>query len=270
MRDWVKWPNDKADNGTFGRLHVMIGPQNIYDEEAFFQGYRRLRETGTGLNDVLEQPALLGMLPKRLDGLRVLDLGCGFGIFARRARELGAASVLGIDVSERMLAEARKSTQDRMITYLQLAIEHVVQRTGPFDLVVSSLALHYVADYAVALRDVAGLLRTGGLIAFSVEHPIMTALPEQRWQCDANGDCSHWPVDNYSEEGPRHTHWFVDGVVKYHRTVASYVSGLLAAGFTLTAMSEPTPSEEALASRADLEDHQRRPPFLVLAGQLQR
>lgn len=248
----------------------MIGPQNIYDKEAFFHGYRRLRETGMGLNDVLEQPALLGMLPKRLDGLRVLDLGCGFGIFARRARELGAASVLGIDVSERMLAEARKSTQDRTITYLRIAIEHVAQCAGPFDLVVSSLALHYVADYVVALRDVAGLLRNGGLIAFSVEHPIMTAIPEQCWQRDADGNRSHWPVDNYSEEGPRHTHWFVDGVVKYHRTVASYVSGLLAAGFTLTAISEPAPSEEALASRADLKDHQRRPPFLVLAGQLQR
>lgn len=248
----------------------MTAPQNIYDNNTFFQGYRRLRETGAGLNDILEQPALLAMLPKRLDGLGVLDLGCGFGTFARRARELGAASVLGIDVSERMLAEARASTQDRMIAYRRLAIEDVAQCAGPFDLVVSSLALHYVADYGVALRDVARLLRTGGLIAFSVEHPIMTALPEQRWQRDTDRNCSHWPVDRYSEEGPRHTHWFVDGVVRYHRTVASYVSGLLAAGFTLTAMSEPTPSEEALSRRAELKDHQRRPPFLVLAGQPHR
>lgn len=248
----------------------MTAPQNIYDKEAFFQGYRHLRETGAGLNDILEQPALLGMLPKRMDGLRVLDIGCGFGTFARRARELGAASVLGIDISERMLEEARKSTQDCMITYQRLAIEHVTQCAGPFDLVVSSLALHYVADYGVAMRDIAGLLRSGGLIAFSVEHPIMTALPEQRWQRDVNGNCSYWPVDRYSDEGPRHTHWFIDGVVKYHRTVASYVSGLLAAGVTLTAMSEPSPSEEALASRTDLTYHQRRPPFLVLAGQLQR
>ena len=248
----------------------MTTPQNIYDKEAFFLGYRHLRETGAGLNDILEQPALLGGLPKRMDGFRVLDLGCGFGTFARRARELGAASVLGIDVSERMLDEARKSTQDCMITYRRLAIEHVARCAGHFDLVVSSLALHYVADYAVAMRDVAELLRPGGLIAFSVEHPIMTALPEQCWQRDVHGNCSHWPVDRYSDESSRHTHWFVDGVVKYHRTVASYVSGLLAAGFTLTAMSEPSPSGEAVASRADLAYHQRRPPFLVLAGQLQR
>jgi 2-polyprenyl-3-methyl-5-hydroxy-6-metoxy-1,4-benzoquinol methylase len=53
-------------------------------------------------------------------GLRVVDLGCGFGWFCRWAREQGAARVLGLDVSENMLARARAATADADITYAQV------------------------------------------------------------------------------------------------------------------------------------------------------
>jgi SAM-dependent methyltransferase len=244
----------------------MTRSQNIYDDRTFFEGYRQLRNTGSGLNEVIEQPALMEMLPEQLDGLRVLDLGCGFGNFARQARMLGAASVLAVDISERMLAEARARTRDPMIAYRRVAIENVDECAGPFDVVVSSLALHYVADYDAALRDIAGLIREGGLLAFSVEHPIMTALPEQRWRGDSNAGGTYWPVDDYLEEGARHTRWFVDGVVKYHRAASTYVRGLLSAGFCLTGMAEPAPTAEAIVTRPDLADHRRRPPLLLLAG----
>ena len=248
----------------------MTDPQNIYDDPTFFEGYRHLRETGQGLNEALEQPALTEILPERLDGLRVLDLGCGFGNFARRAREMGAASVLAVDISERMLAEARARTRDPMIEYRRVSIETIAECAGPFDVAVSSYALHYVADYDAALRDIAGLMRKGGLFAFSVEHPMMTALPEQSWRRDGDGGASYWPIDHYAEEGARQTRWFVDGVVKYHRTIATYVRGLLAAGFSLMGMAEPAPTDETIRARPDLADHRRRPPVLILAGRLAR
>ncbi len=53
-------------------------PQNIYDDPVFFAGYSELRRTERGRNAALEQPALERLLPRVLDGLRVLDLGCGF------------------------------------------------------------------------------------------------------------------------------------------------------------------------------------------------
>ncbi len=67
-------------------------PQNIYDDASFFEGYRTLRQGDTGLNGALESPAMKRLLPN-LAGLHVLDLGCGFGDFARYARAHGAASV---------------------------------------------------------------------------------------------------------------------------------------------------------------------------------
>src|SRR5882757_3088478 len=83
--------------------------QNIYDDEEFFEGYSRLGRSVEGLDGAPEWPALRALLPE-LRGLRVLDLGCGFGWFCRWAQRAGAAHILGIDVSEKMLARARATT----------------------------------------------------------------------------------------------------------------------------------------------------------------
>ncbi|OIO06111.1 MAG: SAM-dependent methyltransferase, partial [Desulfovibrionaceae bacterium CG1_02_65_16] len=211
----------------------MAAPQNIYDDPAFFAGYGKLRETGSGLNEVLEQPALWSLLPERFDGLRVLDLGCGFGDFARAARARGAREVLALDVSANMLARAAELTRDDAIRYAHMSIEQFKADGASFDLAASSLALHYVEQYAEAVARVAKSLAPGGLFVFSVEHPICTALPSQQWVRDAEGNALHWPVDGYRDEGPRSTKWFGDGVIKYHRTIETYVNALLDCGLRL-------------------------------------
>lgn len=241
-------------------------PQNVYDDPTFFAGYAELRRTGSGLNAVLEQPALHRLLPP-LSGVTVLDLGTGMGGFARYAREQGARRVVGVDVSARMLAEARRLTRDRAIEYVEAPIEAYVAEPGAFDLVTSSLALHYVADYAGVVALAHRALVPGGRLVFSVEHPMVTARAEQEWLRDASGRDDVWPVDGYGVEGARHTRWFRDDVIKYHRTVATYVNALVGGGFTLIALEEPSPSDEAIAARAELESERRRPPFLLIAAE---
>ena len=88
--------------------------QNIYDEPGFFEGYAQLPRSLHGLAGAPEWPALQAMLPT-LAGKRVLDLGCGYGWFCRAARELGAADVVGIDLSAKMLARAAELTRDEAI-----------------------------------------------------------------------------------------------------------------------------------------------------------
>ena len=74
-------------------------------------------------------------------------------------------------------------------------------------------------------------------------------------------------VDRYREEGERRTNWFVDGVVKYHRTVESYVNGLLDAGLRLVRLEEPEAEDPALlAEYPAWREERRRPPFLLLAA----
>jgi ubiquinone/menaquinone biosynthesis C-methylase UbiE len=98
--------------------------QNIYDDESFFKGYSQLPRSIHGLDGAPEWHSLRALLPK-IEGLRVLDLGCGFGWFCRWAREHKAASVVGIDVSERMLARAIAETADPAISYHKADLECV-------------------------------------------------------------------------------------------------------------------------------------------------
>lgn len=235
-------------------------PQNIFDDPVFFEQYRQLRENDSGLNGLLELPALYSLLPQ-LEGLSILDLGCGFGDFARYARQHGAASVLAIDVSEKMLALAREKTSDEHIEYRQLAIEQFAPPEQRFDLVISSLALHYIENFAALCKGVFASLKPGGQFIFSVEHPMCTAF-QVGWVPYEDGNV--WPVDRYQEQTLRHTTWFVDDVQKYHRTVETYVNTLLDAGFALTRLLEPKPRDEAVALRPDLANQCRRPPFLLL------
>ena len=107
-------------------------------------------------------------------------------------------------------------------------------------------------------------LEPGGAFVFSVEHPMMTARAEQDWRTDRDGKRLHWPVDDYNDEGARQTNWLGSPVVKYHRTIASYVNALLAAGLELKHLAEPVPDAVFLAAYAQLADEARRPPFLLV------
>ncbi|HUB91789.1 MAG TPA: class I SAM-dependent methyltransferase [Dyella sp.] len=240
--------------------------QNIYDDPAFFAGYAQLPRSKAGLSAVYEWPAFQRLLPASLDGLRILDLGCGLGYFAREAVARGARSVLGVDLSQRMLDQARTLGGDHAITYLRAALEEFVPGTAVFDLVVSSLALHYVADYRLLVKRVATALVPGGRFAFSVEHPIFTAQGSSAWATNADGAKLHWPVDRYRDEGERRTHWFVDDVVKYHRTIETYVNGLLEAGLVLARLEEPEATPAELTEHPEWLDERRRPPFLLMAA----
>jgi SAM-dependent methyltransferase len=241
-------------------------PQNIFDDPAFFEGYSQLRRSREGLAGAPEWPALRSMLPP-LEGLRVLDLGCGFGAFARWAREMSAANVLGVDRSEKMLARARAQTRDPGVTYHLADIEHLALPDASFDLVYSSLTLHYIRDFGAVCVTIRRLLVPGGHLVFSVEHPLFTAPRHPGWRTDPDGS-KVWPINDYLLEGRRVTEWITPGVVKYHRTVASYVNSLLAQGFQLISLEEWGPNPEQIAAHPEWADEVHRPPFLLLTGQL--
>ncbi len=90
--------------------------QNIYDTTEFYEGYSRLPRSVHGLAGAPEWPAVRALLPE-LTGKRVVDLGCGFGWFCRWAAEQSAADVLGLDLSENMLARARRESASPTVTY---------------------------------------------------------------------------------------------------------------------------------------------------------
>ncbi len=238
--------------------------QNIYDTAAFFAGYSRLPRSVEGLAAAPEWPTLQSMLPD-LQGQRVADLGCGFGWFCRWAREAGATAVQGLDVSENMLARARETTTDPAIRYERADLETLALAVGAFDLVYSSLALHYVENLRGLFEQVRRGLVPGGRFVFSVEHPMYTAPGRPGWTRDPDGRLA-WPVNRYHEEGARSTDWLAKGVIKQHRTLARYVNLLIESGFTLARLEEWSASADEVAAHPDWAGADERPSFLLMAA----
>lgn len=238
--------------------------QNIYDDPDFFAGYSRLPRQVLGHDGAPEWPTLRAMLPD-LAGRRVLDLGCGFGWFARWARAEGAASVLGIDLSEKMIARARHDTSDPAVRYAITDLELLYLPAGEFDLAYSSLALHYVADFARLAGVVHRALAPGSAFVFSIEHPIFMAAPDARWQADADGR-RIWPVRRYAVEGERRSDWLAPGVLKHHRTVATTLNDLMDAGFAIRRVAEFAPTAAQIAAEPALEEELDRPMMLMVAA----
>lgn len=238
--------------------------QNIYDDPAFLEGYSAFPRSREGLSATSEWPALRVLLPP-VAGRDVVDLGCGFGQLSRWIAAEGAASVLGIDLSEKMLERARSETTSRAVTYERADLETLKLAPASADLIVSSMAFHYVEDFARLTRMLFGVLRHGGELVFSVEHPIYAARAEPEWVEAADGRQA-FAIADYGFEGRKVTNWIVDGVIKYHRTIGTMLNLLHTAGFDYRAVDEWTPTEDQLLAHPEWRETElTRPMFLLIA-----
>lgn len=245
--------------------------ENPYDNPAFFDQYSHMLRSEKGLSGAGEWETLRAVLPP-VAGRRVLDLGCGYGWHCIWAAEHGASSVLGVDLSEKMLTVAREKIQNNeslssRIEYRRSSIEELDLPESSFDLVLSSLALHYIEDYTDVVEKVRLWLRPGGMFVFTVEHPVFTAEGSQDWVYGDDGTIRHFPVDNYYYEGKRTVCFLGETMTKHHRTVTTYVETLLENGFTLRHLREPTPPE-SMQNLPGMADEMRRPMMLILAAEL--
>lgn len=87
------------------------------------------------------------------------------------------------------------------------------------------------------------------------------------WYYDGQGNIAHWPVDRYFTVGKRNTLFLGEQVVKYHKTLTTYLNTLLTSGFTITGLIEPQPSKEMLDTVPNMEDELRRPMMLLVSAE---
>src|SRR5262249_36156023 len=120
-------------------------------------------------------------------------------------------------------------------------------------------------DLRDLLATVHRALVPGGRLVFSVEHPLYTAPSRPDWVKD-DGGRNTWPVDRYLDEGPRSTNWLAPGVIKQHRTIASYVNLLLELGFALRQLEEWGPDDSQIAAHPEWSIERDRPPFLLVSA----
>jgi len=253
-----------------GRLYLShaggkMAKQNIFDNDTFFDGYMKLRDRQDNANNLFELPTLMSLMPD-LEGKRVLDLGCGSGERCADYIKAGACRVVGIDISRKMLEVARRDHSDPKITYLNLPMEEIATIDETFDLVISSLAFHYIEDFSGVVKNVYSLLADGGIFIFSQEHPLATCYSGEwdRWTRDANGRKIYANICNYCVEQRNDSTWFVEGVQRYHRMFSTIVNTLADAGFRILKMEEPHPTRDFLLDHPDYYDNLHKPDFLFI------
>ena len=230
-----------------------MAQQNIYDNDVFYENFKGLRSNEINFNEAIETPIITAMLPPLKDK-KILDIGCGMGQHAMQYSKAGAASVLGTDISEKMLGFARENNSAENITYRRLAFEDLEQLDEKFDVITSSLAFDYSEDFALLMKKIYALLNDGGFLVFSMSHPISTAYDGvyDRYTRTEKGERLYANLHNYSIEGVRHFKWVVEDYEVYHRKISTLINCVASAGFIIEECQESTVPDEILKEHPDM------------------
>jgi len=204
-------------------------------------------------NAYLEFPGTSSLIPD-VEGARVLDAGCGTGFYTEWLVEEGA-EVVGVDVSEEMLALAREKVgDDTEFHRADLGEPLDFLDDDSFDGVVSALVLGYVEDWGAVFEEFARVLRPGGFLVFSTGHPVDTF--------EEGGDGNYFQVERRTKD------WGVD-VPYYRRPFSAMVNPLLDVGFRLDRVLEPQPTDEFREQRPErYEKESTNPVFVCLRATL--
>ena len=187
----------------------------------------------SAFNAYYERPATISLLGE-LDGRRVLEVGCGAGPLTAWMVERGAV-VTALDVSPAMAALARARVGGRAtLVVADLGQPLPFAAAAAFDLVVASLVLHYVKDWAVPLREFRRLLKPGGAAVFSTHHPTMD------WRLHCPDD--YFALKQVTEIWAKGSGEFE--VTFWRRPLTAMTDAITSAGFVIERLVEPEPGPE--------------------------
>lgn len=215
--------------------------------------YETVVDEGSPYNADLERPAMMALLPEDLNGLKVLDAGCAAGWYTEQLARKGA-QVTATDLSQEMVdAVKRRLGEQADVHCLDLA-QPLPFEDGTFDVIVSSLTLHYIEDWGPTFAEFARVLKPGGMLLYSVHHPFM----------DFRMSVSQ---DYYGKELLHDTWKTSSGKVEvsfYRRPLQEILQETLR-HFVIQTVEEPQPTErfrEKLPER--YEKQKKKPHFLIV------
>nr|WP_263314115.1 class I SAM-dependent methyltransferase [Mammaliicoccus sp. Marseille-Q6498] len=236
---------------------------NIYDSEHFFDAYKEKRNNHLSYNEVVELPEMKRLMPD-LEGKNILDVGCGMGNLIEYMLTFNPKAITGVEQSEKMIHLSREKFTEKHVTlYNQdfMAFEH----EGNFDVIVSSLVLHYIEDFDLCCRKLSQLLNKDGVLLFTMEHPIQTSTkdPEVKKE-DENGVFLR--MEHYFDESKRTAKWLGENVEKYHHTFETIMNGLIDNGFEIERVKDLGQSEEVHKYYDEARKNKLKqfPPFLLV------
>jgi ubiquinone/menaquinone biosynthesis C-methylase UbiE len=177
-------------------------------------------------NAYYERPAMINAIGN-VKGLRALDAGCGAGFYTEWLINNGAKEAVAIDFSEKMVESTKKRIGDKAKVYVSNLNEKLNLEDNYFDLIISSLTLHYVKDLDFTLKELSRILKPNGKLIFSIHHPIMTYL--------------YFSLENYFKEVLLEDVINKIPVYFYHRSFDSISNSLFNNNFLIERIIEPKP-----------------------------
>ena len=243
-------------------LQKSLGEQNY---ELFAERYAAAVETKAH-NAYYERPATLSLLPN-VQGLRVLDAGCGPGIYTEWLLNHGA-QVVACDVTPKMLEITRRRIAHSLPESEQQCLEiHRADLTQPlvfadeatFDLVLCPLVLDYIADWQPVFEEFFRVLQPGGILVFSCGHPTGDFLYTQRKQLTPG---NYFEVEQFAME------WKGFGepypvITSYRRPLMAMLNPLAKARFVLDEILEPRPNTQFQAANPKGYDKLMKEPGFI-------
>lgn len=230
-----RMPNDHDPSGGISARLVSLSaesedPPGLNDYDSFAEGYTASNETSLA-NAYYERPAMLA-LAGDVAGRRILEAGCGSGPLFAALRDRGAI-VTGIDKSAGMLEQARRRLGDDADLRVAELGSPLPFPDDTFDDVTASLVLHYLEDWGPALAELRRVLKPGGRLIVSVDHPFAVNL----WHREIGLKPDYFATYNFTAE------WTAGGqsaVLRFWtRPLHAMTDAFTAAGFRITVISEP-------------------------------
>ena len=198
------------------------------------------------------------------DAGRVLDVGCGEGQVARRAAQLGASAVVGVDPTDAQLIVAAERGGGPL--YTGGRAEQLPYRDGSFDTVVVCLVLEHVDPFEPAIAEIARVLAVGGRLVLFLNHPLLQT-PGSGFVIDHDLAEDYWRVGPYlpddlamEEVAPGVDLPFL------HRPLHRYVNCMAEHGLLVEHMDEPAPPTGFLSRAPEYEQAATIPRLLVMVA----
>ncbi|MFB7110802.1 class I SAM-dependent methyltransferase [Streptomyces sp. NPDC056291] len=208
-------------------------PTQANDCDSFAEAYSAETENSL-VNAYYARPAMLA-LAGDVACRRILDAGCGSGPLSAALRDRGAV-VTGVDASAGMLALARRRLGNDVALHLADLSDPLPFDDGAFDDVVASLVLHYLEDWGPTLAEIRRVLRPGGRLIASVDHPFVAYTIQ-----DPRPD--YFATTSYTFD------WTFNGQSApmrfWRRPLHAMTDAFTTAGFCLAVISEPQPDPAA-------------------------
>lgn len=223
-----------AFNQLSGRYEHEVDATNVYNTE-------------------YERPSMVELLPETLQGWHVLDAGCAAGWYTEHLLNKGAVAA-AIDISLNMVEAAKRRTKGKAKIVLADLTEPLPFEDDAFDLIISSLTMHYVKDWDRTFSEFARILKSGGIFQFSVHHPMSDIeLSPEKAYFETERIADYW--NNGTEKVE----------VQFYRRPLHQIVNVTTTYFELKCMKEPIPTEQfKKRNPSSYEKLLRRPNFLII------